>query len=232
MCGRFSLSLRSDDIQAILTDVFGTELIHTLTNYQPRYNLAPSQEVWSIIFDGNQYRIGKLSWGLIPSFATEKNIGFQMIKAKTETIFEKPSFSKSILSSRCLILADGYYEWQVNMGSKIPHHISLKDRSLFAFAGVYAKNRKIDGKNVFSTAILTKASIGRMETIHTRSPVMLNLSSWKSYLNHHLKQEEIKPLFVSIPDNQLAFKRVSTYVNKPSNEGSQCLEPYATNGLF
>ena len=232
MCGRFSLTLRSEDIQSMLTDIFGTELIHKLSNHQPRYNMAPSQEVWSIVFDGMHFRLGKLSWGFIPSFATDKKIAFQMINAKTESIFEKPSFSTSIFTSRCLILATGFYEWQDHMGTKIPHHIAFKDQALFAFAGVYAKNSRIESKSIFSTAILTHASEGIMETIHSRSPVMLQPSLWKTYLKPELKKQDIQSFFIAIPDNHLAFKQVSTYINKPSHEGPQCLQPYESSSLF
>lgn len=231
MCGRFSLSLQSDHVQSILVDVFGKDLLHSFNQETPRYNIAPSQSVWSVIFDGSHYRVGQLSWGLIPSFATEKNIAFQMINAKTETIFNKPAFSRSILTSRCLILADGFYEWQDRMGKKIPHYIALKDGELFAFAGIYSKNTRIQEHAIYSTAILTKASEGAMETIHSRAPIMLTRSYWKSYLQSDLSPTTLQSIFDS-PLEPLTLKPVSTYVNKPGHEGPQCLNPYESTSLF
>jgi putative SOS response-associated peptidase YedK len=232
MCGRFSLSLKASDIQSVLLDVFSHDLVHDVSNFSPKYNVAPSQRVWSVIFDGAHYRVGTISWGLIPSLTKQKNNAFKMINAKTETIFDKPLFSKPIVKTRCLILADGFYEWKDNHGTKIPHHISLNHGSLFAFAGIYTKNIHIESKPVFSAAILTQASKGFMQTIHTRSPIMLEPKLWKQYLNPHMTPTQIQTFFIAQPDHQLQFKTVSNYVNKPGNEGSQCLDPYESTTLF
>jgi putative SOS response-associated peptidase YedK len=232
MCGRFSLTLSSSNIESIIQDVFQESLMSKKVVHQPRFNIAPSQHVWAIIHDGVHYRIGNLSWGLIPSFATDAKIGFQMINAKTETVFEKPSFSNSIFTSRCLILADGYYEWQDRFGIKIPHYISLKDESLFAFAGLYAKNNKLQQQAIFSTAILTRHSEGVLASIHDRAPIILKKADWKAYLNPNLSHDQIKPLFAHLPTQLFSLKPVSTYVNKPTNEGPSCLHDYEPTSLF
>lgn len=232
MCGRFSLTLNSQNIEARIHDIFQESFTSKTFVHEPRYNIAPSQQVWAVIYDGVRYRTGNLSWGLIPSFATDAKIGFQMINAKTETVFEKSSFSSSIFTSRCLILADGYYEWQDRFGIKIPHYISLKDESLFAFAGLYTKNNKIKKNAIFSAAILTRSSEGILESIHARAPVILKKEAWKSYLNPNLHEDQIKKFFAHLPTQAFNLKSVSTYVNKPTHEGPSCLNDYEPTSLF
>lgn len=232
MCGRFSLTLKATDIQPLLQDIFTDLMSSSPFDHQPRFNIAPSQHVWAVIFDGVHYRLGRLSWGLLPSFAQDEKVAFQMINAKTETIFEKPSFSKAILQSRCLILADGYYEWKDEYGVKIPHHITLKQHPLFAFAGIYTKNTIIRKEPIFSTAILTRSSEGVMQSIHERVPILLKPDRWTSYLTAGDEKTKIQSFFDHLSNEAFEFQKVSTFVNKPSHEGPQCLDAYESNTLF
>lgn len=136
MCGRFTLFSEFDDI----IEQFNIDHFFPEDEYHPSYNVAPAQNILTIINDGSSSRLGKLRWGLIPPWAKDEKIGYKMINARAETLAEKPSFRKPLVSKHCIIPADSFYEWKrLDPKTKIPMRIKLKSSNLFAFAG-YTKS--------------------------------------------------------------------------------------------
>src|SRR5690625_3031627 len=149
MCGRFTLYADEDEILRS----FG--LTEPILDYRPSYNIAPGQNVVAVIHDGQKKRAGHLRWGLVPSWAKDEKIGYKMINARSETAHQKPSFKQLMARKRCLIIADSFYEWTQSDQVKQPHRISVKNRRLFAFAGLWDKWEQA-GKTLFTCTILTK----------------------------------------------------------------------------
>src|SRR5712691_3262921 len=150
MCGRFTLKTSMDTI----AEVFGVTLSPSL-KVSPRYNVAPTQEIVTIMQNGTAH-LDMLRWGLIPAWAKEESIGSKMINARAETLAEKPSFKRLLHLRRCLIVADGFYEWkQEQKGAKTPMYITLKDRELFAFAGLWDSWKLPDGQLLRTCTIIT-----------------------------------------------------------------------------
>src|SRR5690606_14759622 len=143
------------------------------------YNVAPSMDIISILHDGKKYRIGLLKWGFIPSFNPDDKIGF--INTKAETIFEKLFFKKAVLHQRCVVLADGYYEWKQD-DTKQPYRITTEQK-LFAMAAVWNTVTTSDGKKLHTVAIVTTKATGITEEIHVRMPVILDSETEKIWLN-------------------------------------------------
>src|SRR6266446_1094811 len=148
MCGRFTLKTNIETI-ANLFDV-----APSLKEVSPRYNIAPSQEVVSILCNGNAH-LDRLRWGLIPSWAKDETIGSKMINARAETLAEKPSFKRLLRSRRCLVPADGFYEWKKERSGKIPMYITLKDGSPCAFGGLWDLWRDPEGRQIRTCTVIT-----------------------------------------------------------------------------
>ncbi|HZU02168.1 MAG TPA: SOS response-associated peptidase, partial [Ktedonobacteraceae bacterium] len=167
MCGRYTLK---HDIQAIAQEFHVAPSLQTV----PRYNIAPTQEVISVLQNGEAH-LELLRWGLIPSWAKEESIGSKMINARAETLAEKPSFKRLLHSKRCLVVADGFYEWkQEGRGPKTPMYITLKDDELFAFAGLWDAWKDADGQVIRTCTIITTEPNELMASIHTRMPAILS----------------------------------------------------------
>lgn len=185
----------------------------------PRYNIAPSQQVLAIIHDGDKYRLGTMKWGLVPPFATDEKIGSKMINAKAETIDEKPSFKNAFMSKRCLILADGFYEWDKYSNEKTPYRITVKGEHLMAFAGIWSRYVKPDGEKLFTCSIITTAANGMMKSIHDRMPVILDEITQKAWLQKDVASaHELKKLLIPFDENLMEKYVVSKEVNRPAND--------------
>lgn len=170
MCGRFTLFSTFDDI----IDRFDIDQFLPKDEYHPSYNIAPSQNILAIINDGSNNRLGKLRWGLIPPWAKGEKIGYKMINARAETITEKPAFRRPLVSKRCIIPADSFYEWKrLDHKTKIPMRIKLKSSALFAFAGLYEKWKTHQGGPLYTCTIVTTTPNELMKDIHDRMPVIL-----------------------------------------------------------
>ena len=151
MCGRFTLTVELSDIQQDL----GIKVDDVMIDWSPSYNISPTQTVLTVNQLGER-KIKPMRWGLIPSWAKDESIGSKMINARSETLHEKPSFRKSLLSRRCLILADGFYEWKSNPGgSKIPYYFQIADHSLFLFAGLWDTWQPKKGMPIESCTVIT-----------------------------------------------------------------------------
>ncbi len=219
MCGRFTLKTNIETI-ANLFDV-----APSLKEVSPRYNIAPSQEVVSILCNGNAH-LDRLRWGLIPSWAKDETIGNKMINARAETLAEKPSFKRLLRSRRCLIVADGFYEWRQESGSrtKTPMYITLKDGMPFAFAGLWDLWTSPDGEQIRSCTIITTQPNELVASIHNRMPVILLPEAREQWLDTTLHDEHaLSSLLMPYPAQAMAARPVSRLVNDPRREGAELI---------
>ncbi|MFC3041242.1 SOS response-associated peptidase [Virgibacillus xinjiangensis] len=221
MCGRYTLL--ADELEIL--QEFGID--QPVENYHPSYNIAPGQDVLAVIHDGNEKRAGYLRWGLVPSWAEDERIGYKMINARSETAHKKPSFKQLMSRKRCLIVADSFYEWMKTEEGKQPKRIQLKDRGLFAFAGLWDKWNH-DGKTLFTCTILTKEANPFMQEIHHRMPIILP----KEKEDDWIKPEKMPPneageFLESLHDEDFTAYDVANYVNTAKNNDEQCIKPIA-----
>src|SRR5947209_3785240 len=172
MCGRYRLT-RADR----LAEKFDAELVEEL---HPRYNIAPTQPVPVVRANGSRRGITSMRWGLIPNWA--KDASTSQINARSETLLEKPAFKESFERRRCLIPADGFYEWKRSGKSKQPFHFGMTDDSLFAFAGIWDRWRSPQGPTVESCAILTTGANELLRDVHDRMPVILKPEKYQEWL--------------------------------------------------
>jgi len=156
MCGRFTINYTYEQMLEYLKDEYS---VFDFDFDLPRYNVSPGQQVLSIIYDGDKFRVGSFKWGFIPAFSKDEKSGYKMINARSEGIEEKVSFKDSFFNKRCLILSDGFYEWDKVSGSNRPYYITFKDKKLMAYAGIWSHNIK-DGQSLYTCSIITnKANI-------------------------------------------------------------------------
>jgi putative SOS response-associated peptidase YedK len=222
MCGRYTLSTPSDDI-ALLFDV------SELMPLPPRYNLAPTQEaaVVRVTEPGAPRRLDLLKWGLIPYWAKEAAIGNKLINARSETVVEKASFKTSFKKKRCLIPADGFYEWKKEGKLKQPYLIHRKDGKPFAFAGLWSSWRDPErGQPVETFTILTTDANDLMRPLHDRMPVILDRESFDLWLDPKMEDAaKLQPLLVPHSSEDFEAFPVSRLVNSPANDLPNCIEP-------
>ncbi len=218
MCGRFTLF---HDV-ATIARAFNVPVPESL-KVTPRYNVAPTQEILSIVHD-EAPQLTLLRWGLIPSWAKEESIGSKMINARAETLAEKPSFKRLLRSRRCLILADGFYEWKKEGKGKVPMFITLKDDEPFAFAGLWDSWRDADGQQIRTCTIITTEANELMAPIHNRMPVILPQQAREEWLDPSLHEEQLLlPLLKSYPAEAMTTRPVSRLVNNPQYDSAELI---------
>lgn len=225
MCGRFVVFSEPGD----LAKLFEVDQIRT-EEIPPRYNIAPTQEVYSVAqtSDGER-RLGTLRWGLVPHWAKEPRSG--PINARAETVAEKPMFRTAFSRSRCIIPADGFYEWREDptSGKKIPHFIHREDGHPLAFAGLWSAWRPKDDPDadpLNTCVIITTAAQDWVKEIHDRMPVSLPQDAWDRWLDPTVDDEEgLQELLEPRLPETLTYREVSTRVNNARNEGPELLEP-------
>ncbi|NJL84440.1 MAG: SOS response-associated peptidase [Chloroflexaceae bacterium] len=219
MCGRFTLTASAQDIQA----AFG---LADLPEISPRYNIAPSQAVAALLIPSSQSRpqFAWLRWGLIPRWAKDAKIGDRLINARSETAAEKPAFRQALQGQRCLILADGFYEWQGPKSPKQPHYFHLPERSLFAFAGLWDTWRSPEA--IHTCTILTAPAAATVRPVHGRMPAIVPPQAYGQWLDPQ-RTDPQQALALLAPDlaGQLRHYPVSDTVNNPRHEVAACLEP-------
>tara|TARA_B100000959_G_scaffold254926_1_gene286928 strand:- start:63 stop:716 length:654 start_codon:yes stop_codon:yes gene_type:complete len=216
MCGRFSLNCNSSDI------VKEFNVDKALAELKPNYNIAPSQMVAAIINDGSNCLV-QFKWGLIPSWAKDQGIGNKIINARGETLSEKPSFKNALKKNRCLIVADGFYEWKKEGKQKTPFYISLKSKRLFGFAGLFDKWISPDGEEIKSCAIVTTQSNKLLKPIHDRMPVIIPKDKEALWLDPAIR--DIKYVLNSYSSDAMEYYEVSKTVNSPANNSPECIKP-------
>ncbi len=219
MCGRYTNTANLDAMQMRFD--FDTDE----TDFVPRYNLAPTQDAPVLILDQNgRKRLEMMRWGLIPHWAKDASIGNRMINARSETIQEKPVFKSAFKKYRCLVPADGFYEWQKTGKTRQPLRIMLKSRQLFAMAGLWAKWQGPDGREIRSFTILTTAPNALLKQIHDRMPVILPPDLEETWLRSE-DIDQLQGLLVPYPAQELTAYAVSTLVNSPKNDVEDCIKP-------
>ncbi len=218
MCGRFTLRTPANQV----AEAFG---MLPFADLRPRYNIAPSQPVAVIrLTQADGRELAFLKWGLVPSWADDPAIGYKMINARGDTVATKPSFRKAFKVRRCLVVADGFYEWRKSDGKKQPHYIRLKDDRPFAFAGLWEHWGR-DGQEVDSCTIITTDANELMAPIHNRMPVIVAPTDYDVWLDPAIQEvERLQPLMRPFPAGEMTAYPVSTVVNNPRNELAQCVE--------
>lgn len=228
MCGRFTLSTPSTAI----ADHFGLDEVPEL---EARFNVAPGQRVATISDPGEgQRRVLTLrSWGLVPSWAEDAKIGNRLINARAESVAEKPSFRSALRRRRCLVPADGFYEWAGAKGSKQPYFIGLPDRALFAFAGLWERWVDPEGEPLESCTLLTTAATEPLRALHHRMPVILDPVDYGRWMDPDVKQPDlVSPMIGRNLGSTLEFYPISTYVNDVRHDDARCLEAVARQSGF
>jgi putative SOS response-associated peptidase YedK len=221
MCGRFTLTVDPADLQ----DTFPEYILSA--EGKPRFNISPTQPVLALQ-NGNNYIADYFTWGLIPSWAKDPSIGSRLINARAETLAEKPSFRGGYKYKRCLIFADGFYEWKSEPGTKIkvPHFIRLKSGLPFTFAGLWDEWHAPDGSTIKSCTIITTEPNALMSRLHDRMPVILPPAAHRQWLEPTpQKPEALQPLLVPYPAEEMIAYPVSTLVNSPANDRAELVVP-------
>lgn len=216
MCGRYTLVT---DIRKV-AERFG---VAPTLEAQPRYNVAPTQNIVTILNSGSPH-LDLMRWGLIPAWAKDEAIGSRMINARAETLAEKPSFRGLLRNRRCLVVADGFYEWRAEGKGKTPMYITLQDGQPFAFAGLWDLWKDSDGQPLQSCTIITTEPNELMASIHNRMPAILRPKAYEDWLNPQLRDEQVLThLLQPYPAELMQARAVSKLVNNPRNEGAELL---------
>jgi putative SOS response-associated peptidase YedK len=218
MCGRYSLRVEMEE----LLTYYG--LIQSSYAYTPRYNIAPGQSITALIDSNGTRRVGPLRWGLVPAWASDERIGNKMINARAETLSEKPAFRQSFSRRRCIIPADGYYDWKKE--TKQPYRIIMNDKSIFSLAALYDSWITPDGSKLHSCTIITTKSNDILSTIHDRMPVILAKKHHDIWLDRGTTDITLlQPLLIPFPNEQMTAYPVSPMVGNVKNDEPACLEP-------
>jgi putative SOS response-associated peptidase YedK len=207
MCGRYTLAPEAEE----LVDAFG---VPGLTfDYAPRYNIAPGQQAPVIAEDARGRRMGLLTWGLAPNWMDDPGSGF--INARAESVHEKASFREAFEHRRCLVPADGFYEWKREGGAKIPHWLHPAEGGLVSFAGIWERWARPGAEPRHTFAILTTEANAEARVIHDRTPVVVEESEREVWLARSSDLDAVRPLLRPPRDGTFASHRVSTRVNDP-----------------
>lgn len=221
MCGRFTLI---QDIQTVARTILQpqTVAVPATLHTKARYNIAPTQDIVTVMQNG-QAHLDLMRWGLIPSWAKEESIGSRMINARAETLAEKPSFKRLLHSRRCLIVADGFYEWaqEASSKAKTPMYITLKNQEPFAFAGLWDSWRNPQGEYIRTCTIITTEPNELMQSIHNRMPAILPLAAREEWLNPSLHDpQNLLPLLAPYNADEMQARPVSRLVNDPHQDNA------------
>jgi putative SOS response-associated peptidase YedK len=221
MCGRYSLTANLEQLQGRFSFT-GEDL-----ELGPRYNVAPTQSVLVVTNNGEaKNRAEFMHWGLVPSWAKDMSIGNRMINARGETLAEKSSFRRALQKRRCLVLADGFYEWQGTGKSKTPMYVALKSREPFGMAGLWEAWKMPSGDWLHSCTIITTTPNSLMEPIHNRMPVILSREIEATWLDPELDDSTfLTNLLQPYPSDEMQTYPVSRLVNSPANDTPECIAP-------
>jgi putative SOS response-associated peptidase YedK len=222
MCGRFTLHTDLSQIQKAF------QLDHVALESEPSYNVAPTQSVLAVVRRDGENVLTRMRWGLVPSWAKDMSIGSKMINARAETLAEKPAFKRLLKSRRCLVVADGFYEWRKNGTQKIPMYIRLKSGGPFGFAGLYDTWRSPDAETIVSCTIITGAPNELVAPIHDRMPVILPKQAYAEWLDPaNGDPVRLLALLTPYPPRDMEAFAVSRLVNAPANNSPECIAPAA-----
>ncbi|MDT3779750.1 SOS response-associated peptidase [Nitrospira sp. MA-1] len=221
MCGRFT---RKENFQHLAKQLG----LQGLPPMGPRYNIAPSQFIACVRtnFETRQRECTELKWGLVPSWAKDPGIGNKLINARGETVAEKPAFRKAFKHQRCLVLADGFYEWKREGKTKQPFYVRFKDHRLFAFAGLWERWKQNETDTLETCTLITTTPNAVMEPIHHRMPVILSSRDFADWLDPTVQAvERVNTLLRPFPPEEMEAYPVSQLVNNPRNDRPECINP-------
>lgn len=218
MCGRFTQ--RTDPKR--IARQFGVEDVPELGS---RYNIAPTQEILSVSETEDGREMAFYKWGLVPSWARDTSMGARLINARSETVREKPAFRQAFKQRRCIIPADGFYEWQRTEGRKQPFFFQMRDESPFGFAGLWEQWKGEEGLVINSCTILTTAANEVLRPVRDRMPVILHPDDYSLWLDHDVRKlEMVEDLLRPYPADEMASYPVSTLINSPRSQGERLIE--------
>lgn len=221
MCGRYSFVQLSSEVEKRFK-------IHVDGNtYVARYNNAPGQKL-GIITNQSPNKLKLHHWGLLPSWAQDPRIAFKMINARGESLKEKPAFKDAYSSKRCLVPADGFYEWKKFGQQNIPHYIRLKSQEMFAFAGLWEEWKDAEGKIKKTFTIVTTISNEVMKPLHARMPVILPPHLEKEWLENS-NITDLQKMIQPYETTKMETFEVSPKVNKVGNDSPEIIKPYQNN---
>ena len=217
MCGRYTLKSGGQQV----AEAFG---LAEFPDLQERYNIAPTQPV-PVVLD-NDKRLETMHWGLIPSWADDPSIGIRMINARAETVSEKPSYRSAFKRRRCLVVADGFYEWKKTDDGKQPYYLRLTDGSPFGFAGLWETWNVEGGEEIRSCTIITTEPNEISAEVHNRMPVILPPELYDAWLDpDNDDREELLTMLAPYPAEEMEAYPISRRVSSPANDGPGVLQP-------
>ena len=225
MCGRFTMSIDSEDLRTQLA------LGQMPLDWEKRYNIAPSQDVPTVPFSESRDVVW-MKWGLVPFWAKDPSIGYKMINARAETVAEKPSYRSSFRNKRCLILADGFYEWRKDGKLSIPYYFQLEGGEPFAFAGLWDdwENKGVSSlpglPGLTTCTLITTDANEDVKPVHPRMPVILTKDTMWDWLDEN-NPVALLNLLKPLPDGSLTAHQVSRDVNSSQSQGEYLTEPVA-----
>ena len=220
MCGRYSLSEPEHCIEKLTGSSEGKAI-------PPNFNICPGTNVSSLqSLEEKKPVFSLLKWGLIPFWAKEDKALPSFINARVETITEKPSFRTPFRYRRCLLPADGFFEWKNENGEKVPYFISLENNGPFFFAGIWDKWLSSQGTEIHTCAILTTKARGPIEEIHERMPIIFSDTKYLEWINLEINSpKKVQEILENKPEGSFEIRKVSKYVNNPKNNGVECITP-------
>jgi putative SOS response-associated peptidase YedK len=222
MCGRFALKAPPAEIMRR----FGVDAVPEMA---PRYNIAPTQDILIIRHPWQQpearLEAASVKWGLLPSWAKDASMAAKLANARGETVAEKPAFRSAFRRMRCLIPADGFYEWEATPSGKQPWFLRLKSHEPLAFAGLWEHWKAPDGTPLETATIITTGANELVRPVHDRMPVILKPGDWAAWLGAQAKADDLKALLKPLPTDLMERYRVSRRMSNARNEGEECMAP-------
>lgn len=225
MCGRYA---QRTDPKKLAKEFKVTEV----PAVEPRYNIAPTQDILAVYESPDGREMTFYKWGLIPSWSKDSSMGTRLINARSETVSEKPAFRGAFKQRRCIIPADGFYEWQRTAGTKQPFFFRMRDEKPFGFAGLWERWEGEGGKVINSCAILTTEANEVLQPVHDRMPVILHPDDYALWLGGDARElDHIKEMLRPYPAEEMVGHAVGASVNSPRNQGAALIERAAVNSV-
>jgi putative SOS response-associated peptidase YedK len=223
MCGRFTQRADSKKIAKEFK-------VAEVPEVEARYNIAPTQDVLAVYEPGDGREATFFKWGLVPSWAKDVSMGSRLINARAETVAEKPAFRQAFKQRRCIVPADGFYEWQKMAGRKQPFFFRMRDERPFGFAGLCERWEGEGGRVINSCAILTTEANEVLRPVHDRMPVILHPDDYELWLGAEARELDlVREMLRPYPPKEMIGYPVGTSVNSPRNQGAQLVERLAVN---
>ena len=224
MCGRSSLSKNEKDLEERFDATFYSDELEQY-NPLPNYNVAPTHAM-PVITNEDQQHFRAYRWGLIPFWAKDRKLGYKMINARIETLFEKSTFKKAVSKRRCLVPADGFYEWKKTPQGKQPYRIQTTDQEIFSMAGIWERWKDpADGQMVFTFSVITQGPNELMKDIHDRMPAILRPDQESLWLSEDLPPQELVDMIEPYPSDLMRAYPVSSRVGNVRNNDADLIKP-------